>query len=269
MICNVCFHHCHLTEGQVGFCRVRTNKAGKNVSVGYGLLTSMAMDPIEKKPFARYHPGSKILSVGSFGCNLRCPFCQNYTIAQAGKEQSHYRSLNAGELVEIAKRSDNLGIAFTYNEPLLNYEYIMDCSKELRKIHKKCVVVTNGCVEKHIIEMLLPHVDAWNIDCKGFDQSCYDQLNGNLEDVKRTIAMAAKVSHVEVTSLIVPGINDDPSLFAKEIDWLASISIDMPLHITRYFPCYTYSEPATSMESMYALYDIAEKKLKYVYLGNC
>lgn len=269
MICELCFHHCHLHEGQTGFCHIRMNQSGKNVSCGYGWLTSMAWDPIEKKPFKRFFPGSYILSVGSFGCNLTCPFCQNHTISQIGKNQAHAQYYEAKSLVQLADRSDNLGIAFTYNEPLINYEYIIDCAKKLKKIHKKCLVVTNGCVSPAIIDTLLPYVDAWNIDCKGFCQSCYNILNGCFQDVQYAIEKASGASHVEVTSLIVPGINDDLPAFKEEINWLASIDRDIPLHITRYFPRFHYDKKATSLDVLHSFYHCAKEKLTYVYLGNC
>lgn len=270
MICPLCFHNCDLKEGQTGFCLARKCVDGKVIDLNYGKITSLALDPIEKKPFKRFYPGSYILSVGSYGCNLKCPFCQNSSISyDTGREV--YCDLSPEELVDIAlKESDNIGIAFTYNEPSVGYEYMYDTFKLAHKNKLKCVIVTNGTLSTPYLEKILPYVDAMNIDLKGFDQSCYDKLQGNLEAVKESIALASKYTHVEVTSLIVPTINDSLEMMEEEAKWLASLDPEIVLHITRFFPAFKMTnQRPTSLDLINEMVGIAKKYLKYVCKGNC
>ena len=270
-ICGLCPHACALEEGQTGFCLARTNQNGKIVPKAYGLLTSLALDPIEKKPFAEYMPGHMILSAGSFGCNMKCPFCQNYEISYAASCEN--REVAPEELVAMAvqeKVHDNIGLAFTYNEPFINYEYVRDCFTLARKKGLKCILVTNGMISQKALQELLPYVDAMNIDLKGFRPEIYQRLQGDLECVKANIMLSASVCHVEVTSLIVPGINDELKDMEEEAKWLADINPDMILHITRFFPRYHMSDcEPTSIELIDALVKIASRYLKHVYRGNC
>ena len=273
VVCTLCPRGCRLAEGQTGWCRGRICHEGKIVPQNYGRLTSVALDPIEKKPLARFHPGSFILSVGSFGCNLCCPFCQNYTISQAGADFAT-QDVTPAELVALAKElasrpAGNLGVAFTYNEPLISYEFVRDTAKLLRAAGLKVVLVTNGMINAGLFQELLPLVDAFNIDLKGWRQEVYDVCGGSLAAVKQNIAAAAKATHVEVTTLIVPGLNDSAEEMAAEAKWLASISTDLPLHISRYFPRWQAVEPATPVAVIYEFADIARKYLSYVYTGNC
>jgi pyruvate formate lyase activating enzyme len=205
--CAICPHRCAIEEGQTGFCRARTNAGGKIVCANYGKLTSLALDPIEKKPLARFHPGSFILSAGSYGCNMRCPFCQNCSISMAGGEAETFevspRELATAALRERAR--GNIGIAFTYNEPLVGYEFVYDCSVLAREAGLFNVLVTNGTVCEEPLVKFLPYIDAMNIDLKAFTQEKYRALGGWLDTVRRTIALAAKSCHVEVTTLVVPG----------------------------------------------------------------
>ncbi len=269
--CPICFHHCRLTDGQTGICLTRQNKNGRLIAAGYGKITSLALDPIEKKPLFRFYPNRPILSVGSFGCNLACPFCQNHEISQTS--QVSYRMITPEELIHLAlelkESHNNIGIAFTYNEPLLNYEYIIDCGKLAKPNHLDIVLVTNGTAEADIISRLLPFVSAMNIDVKAFSEDAYRKLGGDLKSVKQTVALASKTCHIELTTLIVEGINDDCDLFRNEIDWIASIDEEIPLHITRSFPRYqmTTIKP-TPVAFLQELKQIAEEKLRYVYLGN-
>ena len=213
-VCPVCPHHCRLKEGAIGRCHARTNRGGKVESANYGKLTSIALDPIEKKPLAFFHPGSKVLSVGSFGCNMACPFCQNYDIAYAG--ENHFvelRSATPEKLVEIAldtKSEGNIGIAYTYNEALVGYEFVRDTAKLISEAGMLNILVTNGNTELSILEEILPYIDAMNIDLKCFTEEGYKSLGGNLETVKAFIARSHEQSHIEITSLIVPGLNDSP-----------------------------------------------------------
>lgn len=270
--CTLCFHHCQLDEGQTGFCRARAGRGNKIVPLNYGRLTSLALDPIEKKPLRRFHPGSQILSVGSFGCNLRCPFCQNASIAQVGSE-TPTRNVTPEELANLARElvpRGNIGVAYTYNEPLVGYEYVRDCAERIHQAGLLNVLVSNGTIEEKPWRELLPLIDAANIDLKGFNDSWYRSLSGDLATVKRNIAIAAEHCHVEVTTLIIPDSNDSPAEMQAEAKWLAAINPDIPLHISRFFPRHHMTNhPPTPVDTIYHLADIAREHLRYVYTGNC
>ena len=270
--CTLCFHHCQLDEGQTGFCRARAGRGDKIVPLNYGRLTSLALDPIEKKPLRRFHPGSQILSVGSFGCNLRCPFCQNASIAQVGSE-APTRNVTPEELTNLARElvpRGNIGVAYTYNEPLVGYEYVRDCAERIRQAGLLNVLVSNGTIEEKPWRELLPLIDAANIDLKGFNDSWYRSLSGDLATVKRNIILAAEHCHIEVTTLIIPDSNDSPAEMQAEAKWLAAINPDIPLHISRFFPRHHMTNrPPTPVYTIYHLADIAREHLQYVYTGNC
>ena len=270
--CGLCFHRCSLDEGRTGLCRARANRGGRIVPLGYGRLTSLALDPIEKKPLRRFHPGSLILSAGSFGCNLRCPFCQNAEISMAGAEFPT-REYTPEALVQLAlalKPRGNIGVAYTYNEPLVGYEYVRDCAALARKAGLLNVLVTNGTIEDAPWRQLLPLIDAVNIDLKGFSEDWYRSLGGDLETVKRSIATAAQFCHVEVTTLIVPGGNDGEGEMRALSSWLASVSPDIPLHVSRFFPRHLMTDrPATPVETVCRLAEAARERLNFVYTGNC
>ena len=272
-VCPVCPHHCLLAEGQTGRCRTRKNREGKIVSINYGKLTSLMLDPIEKKPLRRFFPGSRILSVGSFGCNLACPFCQNYEISMADSGQAHWQEATPEALAGLAQEYQsygNIGVAFTYNEPLVGYEFVRDTARLVRERGMKNVLVTNGCAEPLVLEELLPYVDAMNIDLKGFTGEWYEKLGGDLETVKRFIARAAQDCHVELTTLIVPGENDSEEEMDREARWIASLDWEIPLHVTRFFPQYRMADKApTPVERVYRLRNTAAQWLRYVYVGNC
>ena len=272
-ICGLCPHHCRLEEGQIGLCRARGNVDGTILPLNYGKITSIALDPIEKKPLMRFRPGSFILSVGSFGCNLRCPFCQNHEISQAGQEFRH-QTVMPEQLVQIAETlaaepQGNLGVAFTYNEPLIGVEFLRDTAFLLKKRGMKVVLVTNGMMEEAPFRELLPLVDAMNIDLKAFHGEFYHWIGGDLETVKRNIRLAAGACHVEVTTLVIPGKNDSAGEMAREAEWLAGISPELPLHISRYFPRFRSEIPATEVAVIYRLAEVARQHLSYVYEGNC
>ena len=271
IVCPVCFHHCALAEGQTGLCRARGNRGGEVVSLSYGLVTSIALDPVEKKPFNRWQSGKYILSVGTFGCNLSCAFCQNAPISQVG-EEAETDSLSPERLADLAKEfvsRDNVGAAFTYNEPLVGWEYVYDAAKLLHEKDLLVALVTNGTAEPEIMERLLPYVDAMNIDLKTWSAESYKKLGGDLDTVKRTIARAAKSCHVEVTTLAAPGISDSVGDMDEEAAWLASISEELPLHISRYFPRWKMDAPPTPLATVEALCETARRHLRYVYAGNC
>ena len=272
IICHVCPHHCRLEEGRLGRCHARCGKGDTTVSVNYGKITSIALDPIEKKPLAFFCPGSHILSVGSFGCNMSCPFCQNYDISTVGED--FFRKLyhlSPEELVTIASDhipEGNIGVAYTYNEAMVGYEYVRDCAKLVHERGMKNVLVTNGMAELSVLEEVLPYIDAMNIDLKAFTENAYKKLGGDLDTVKRFITKSAEASHIEITSLIVPGLNDSPEEMEKEAEWIAGMDPGIPLHITRYFPRYKMMEKATDIELMKRLKSAAEKHLSRVLLGN-
>ncbi|MDO4804039.1 MAG: radical SAM protein [Lachnospiraceae bacterium] len=271
-ICPVCPHHCRLKEGAYGRCRARKNVEGSVVPINYGKLTALALDPIEKKPIAFFHPGSYVLSVGSFGCNLSCPFCQNYEIAAAGEETAgRMIELAPWQLRDLAKEEiprGNIGVAYTYNEALVGYEYVRDAAKLVHEAGLLNVLVTNGMAELPILEEFLPYMDAMNIDLKGFRPEIYKYLGGDFETVKRFIARSAKECHVELTTLIVPGMNDDFEDMRREAEWIAEIDSDIPLHITRYFPRHKMKKPPTDIKVMRRLKAVAEESLSRVLLGN-
>ncbi len=272
MICAICPHRCDIAEGHTGFCRARTNAGGVISCNNYGKLTALALDPVEKKPLYRFHPRSLILSAGSYGCNLCCPFCQNSDISMAdARIPTTFVSPDA--LVQKAlslKNQGNIGIAFTYNEPLVGYEYVRDTAILAHEHELKTVLVTNGMICEEPLLALLPRIDALNIDLKAFTQRFYDRICGDLATVKRAIGLAAARCHVEVTTLVVPGENDG----ADEIDalaaFLAGIDPALPLHLTRFFPRYRMQNAsATPVSDIHKLCGVARRHLKHVYPGNC
>ena len=271
--CELCFHRCSLNEGQTGLCRARANRGGAVVPINYGKAVSLALDPIEKKPLRRFRPGSMILSVGSFGCNLRCPFCQNHEISMAGEGELRTEDISPEALAALAEElapRGNIGAAYTYNEPLVGYEYVRDCAQAVHARGLCNVLVTNGTIAEAPWRALLAHIDAANIDLKGFTDAWYKRLGGDLETVKRSIALAAERCHVEVTTLLIPGENDSEDEIRALSRWLAGVSPDIPLHLSRFFPRYRMTDrPPTAVESVYRLADAAREALNYVYTGNC
>ncbi|MBR1914620.1 MAG: AmmeMemoRadiSam system radical SAM enzyme [Lachnospiraceae bacterium] len=271
-VCDVCMHACTLRDGDTGVCRVRRNIEGVIKSVNYGSITSIALDPIEKKPLRHFHPGSPILSVGSFGCNLSCAFCQNHEISQHGGDSVRAYEYTPHELLEIAvraaKEEGSIGLAYTYNEPLIGYEFVRDTARLIHEAGMLNVLVTNGEVNIKILEEILPYTDAMNIDLKGFRDDIYKRLGGDLDMVKSFIKRAVRDSHVEITSLIVPGYNDDPEDMRKEAEWIASVDPGIPLHITRYFPAFRYDAPPTGIGLIEKMVGVASAYLDNVYPGN-
>ena len=276
--CDVCFRGCELGEGQVGACMARVCRDNKIIAENYGCITSIALDPIEKKPLNMFYPGSMILSVGSYGCNLKCPFCQNVSISLADdrvRPQAEYIEPKA--LCDIAvglKAKGNIGIAYTYNEPLVGYEYVRDTARLIRAEDMKNVVVTNGSVNEKILEEILPYIDAFNIDLKCFNEEYYKNvLKGDFETTKRFIEMAVRSAHVELTSLIIPDENDTEEEMRELSSWVHELEIKcdkhIPLHISRFFPRSNYSDrQPTDVRKILRLAEVAREKLKYVYEGN-
>ena len=283
--CEVCFRHCKLEEGQKGFCGSRICKDGIVQAANYGRITAMALDPIEKKPLRRFHPGSKILSIGSYGCNLRCPFCQNHEISWSPEvrklaRQSEYLSpREIAQTAELYVKEGNIGVAYTYNEPLISYEFVRDTARLVKKNGMVNVLVTNGTAELSVLEELAPYIDAMNIDLKGFTKRYYeDVLDGNLDMVKEFIIQAVKTCHVELTTLIVPGENDSVEEMRELTEFVTSlrnakgetIGAGIPLHVSRFFPQFHMTDrAATDVKNVYRLAEVAGERLKYVYTGNC
>lgn len=278
--CHVCFRHCEIPEGGIGACGARTNRSGHIVAGNYARLTALALDPIEKKPLRRFHPGSLILSVGSYGCNLRCPFCQNHSISWS-REALHLatagtKHVSPEALVDLAKQlqeKGNIGLAFTYNEPLVGYEYVRDAAELAHEKGLVTVMVTNGTASLPVLEELSPHIDAMNIDLKGFTEAYYrDVLGGNLTMVKDFVQEAARCCHVELTTLIVPGENDTAEEMRALCQWVAGLDDGegaIPLHISRFFPQFHMMDrEATPVEQIYTLTAVAKEYLEYVYPGN-
>ena len=269
--CHLCPRHCQLEEGQIGYCNARVMKGNVSKPLSYGKLTSLALDPIEKKPLSMFHPGKRILSVGSFGCNMSCYFCQNYGISRAGTDDSRWQEFSPEELCALAIElvpKGNIGIAFTYNEPMLNLEFISDCADILKVKELKTVVITNGnfCIDA--VGNVIKKVDAFNIDLKGFSDSWYRKLGGDFDTVKAFIQEACKTVHVEITTLVVPGQNDSTEEIDALARWLAGISPDIPLHLSRYFPRYKALDAPTDKQALFNLAEIARLHLKYVFVGN-
>ena len=283
--CDVCFRHCVIAEGKLGFCGARTCENGKVVQANYGRITSLALDPIEKKPLNRFYPGSLILSAGSYGCNLRCPFCQNYEISWSEEAWKFAKTADVCTPEDLARAAayyqnqGNIGIAFTYNEPLIGYEFILDTAKLIKKLGMKTVLVTNGSAELHVLEKLSPYIDAMNIDLKGFTDRYYREvLKGDRKTVMDFIARAAQICHVEVTTLIIPGENDSEEEMDALSSWIAGLTDEhgkrigqtIPLHISRFFPRFHMQDRrATEVRLVYRLAEVARRNLTYVYTGNC
>ncbi|MCX5800647.1 MAG: AmmeMemoRadiSam system radical SAM enzyme [Candidatus Eisenbacteria bacterium] len=265
--CDLCPHHCTLSGGQAGICMGRVNENGKLYSSNFGQVVSASLDPIEKKPLYHFFPGSLIFSVGPNGCNFRCPYCQNWEISQ---RETHTSFVPPHELVRNAGRDGSVGIAYTYAEPLIWYEYVLECSKLAREAGLVNVLVTNGFIEKAPLAELLPLIDALNIDVKSVREEFYKKLcKASLEPVLRTCETAKKVCHVEITNLLIPGENTGKEDVTELVRWIASkLGKDTPLHFSRYFPHYKFAAEATTESTLFTAYEIGKKELFYCYVGN-
>ena len=308
--CPVCPHNCCLAPGARGLCRARRNVGGVVVAENYGRVTSLALDPVEKKPLARFMPGSYVVSVGSYGCNLSCPFCQNHEISQAGPEDVAWRELSPEGLVELtadaATRDPRVaGVAFTYNEPLVGWEYVRDAAELAKSRGLVSVLVSNGCAELGVIAELAPLIDAANIDLKGFSPEFYRKCGGGrghgdargdglsrggggygrddarggdaaLACVRATIErLAAEPGcHLEVTTLVVPGMNDSEAELDAIARWLASLdggrgAREIVHHVTRFFPRWRMTDVGpTPVETVRRLAEVSHRHLDHVFVGN-
>lgn len=271
--CNLCPHHCRLDNGKTGICLVRNNIGGDLFSVNYEKMSAITPDPIEKKPLYHFYPGKKILSIGSVGCNLKCKFCQNYEISQTAVDDFAFlKSYTSDEVVNLAlEDSENIGIAYTYNEPIIWYEFVLECAHKAQESGLKNVLVSNGFINPEPLKQLLPFIDAFSIDLKSFNNDFYKNLTSSklapvLQSIKQ-IKQSGK--HLELTNLVITGLNDDETEFSKMVDWIASeCGEDTVLHISRYFPMFKIKNLPTEEAKLESLYEIATRKLHYVYLGN-
>jgi len=265
--CRLCPNLCVVKEGSSGRCMVRKNESGTLLTHSYGNTVTAAIDPIEKKPLYHFMPGSPILSIGPNGCTLTCDHCQNWQISQ---EQAPVRYISPEELVTLAGQDGSVGVAFTYTEPLIWFEYLIDALPLLTGAGLKSVLVTNGYLNEEPARQIVPLVDAFNVDLKSFDDSFYRKYcGGSIEPVKAFIELAARHAHVEVTCLVIPGLNDSREDIGRMARWLASVSKEIPLHLSRFFPRFRMDDrPPTPQETLEMAYTAAREYLDYVYVGN-
>ncbi|HRX12210.1 MAG TPA: AmmeMemoRadiSam system radical SAM enzyme [Draconibacterium sp.] len=271
--CDLCPWNCVLKPNQTGMCKVRSNENGQLITHVYNKIAAFGIDPIEKKPLYHFHPGKNILSIGEVGCNLHCSFCQNHRISQCfASDFNGFYKLDSKQIVEKARQTDNnIGVAYTYNEPFTFYEFMFETAKLARENGLKNVVVSNGYINPDPLKKLLPFIDAFNIDLKAFSEEFYrKQTKGNLEPVLETLQIiAGSKSHLEITNLVIPGLNDDETNFEKMVKWIAeNLGNEVPLHLSRYFPKYEMDLLPTSTLKLETLYNMAKQYLNHVYLGN-
>ncbi len=269
--CLLCPHNCKIAEGKTGICGVRKSTGNSIDLLTYGVISGYALDPIEKKPLYHFYPGTNILSAGSYGCNMRCDFCQNYNISQ--QTLASYPSHTEPEKVikDAQAALNNIGIAFTYNEPVIWFEFIRDVAMKAKKKGLRIVMVSNGYVNREPLEEIISFTDAFNIDLKAFNPDFYRKLTGaELEPVKETLKLIGKSTrHLEITTLIIPGQNDDIAEMEAEAEWIANeLGKEVPLHLSRYFPMFKREDPSTPDNTLAKLFEAASKHLHYVYLGN-
>ncbi|NQU53225.1 MAG: AmmeMemoRadiSam system radical SAM enzyme [Bacteroidetes bacterium] len=271
--CELCPWNCELNPEQIGICKVRTNQNGKLTTSVYDKVATLGVDPIEKKPLYHFYPGKNTLSIGEVGCNLQCSFCQNHRISQCyANEFDGFHDITSEKIVnEAAKTWNNIGIAYTYNEPLTFYEFLLDTAKLARKSGLKNIVVSNGYINEKPLKKLLPHIDAFNVDLKAFSEKFYsEQTKGKLEPVLQALKVIARSNvHLEITNLVIPNLNDDENQFTEMVKWIASeLGDQIPLHLSRYFPQHKMQQTPTPIKKLETLYVIAKRHLQHVYLGN-
>ena len=270
VLCRLCPHNCKIKPDRLGACRVRKNIDGVLYSMNYGRVASIALDPIEKKPLYHFYPGTNIVSAGTFGCNLKCSFCQNWSIAHKEATTVEVMPEQLVKKAVEAKHLGNIGIAYTYNEPSIWYEYVLETAKLAREQQLVNVLVTNCFINLEPLRELLPYIDALNIDVKAYTSGFYKNIcKGELEAVKATVKEAAPVCHIEVTTLVIPGLNDSTAEIGELSKWLASISKEIPLHLSRFFPNYLMQDrPSTPLATLEQAHAEASKYLSHVHLGN-
>ncbi len=265
--CELCPHFCLIEPDKIGICKVRKNIKGRLYSLNYAKISSLALDPIEKKPLYHFHSGEYILSVGTSGCNLKCLFCQNWSISQ---ETPDLKQISSEFLVQEAKSNDSFGIAYTYNEPFIWYEFVFDTARLAKENGLRNVLVTNGFINPKPLKDMLQFIDAMNIDLKSIGNNFYkDYCKASLKPVLETIKTSSRYCHVELTNLVISGLNDKEENFIQLRDWIYdNLGPDAILHISRYFPCYKMNIIPTPIDTLKKAQEIIGKKLRYVYLGN-
>jgi pyruvate formate lyase activating enzyme len=269
--CLLCPHYCKLMPGKTGICGVRKNTGDKIELLTYGVISGYSLDPVEKKPLYHFFPGQNILSIGSFGCNMKCDFCQNFHISQEIPESLLPDSTPDKIVKDALAIEKNIGIAFTYNEPVIWFEFMRDVAEIIKEKGLSTVMISNGFVNSEPLNEIIKFIDAFNIDLKAFNNNFYRQLTGaEIEPVKNSLKqIASSGKHLEITTLIISGQNDDEREMASLSEWIAGeLGKDVPLHLSRYFPMYKRDDPSTSEGTLKRLFDIAAGNLDYVYLGN-
>lgn len=271
--CRLCPHQCHLEEGQRGFCGVRINQDNRMVSLTYGCISSLCVDPIEKKPLYHFYPGSQVLSIGSIGCNLKCCFCQNWSIAHA-ENADGLKKIDDLSFADLAIREKCRSVAFTYNEPIVSAEYVIDVFKECRKKDIKTVAVTNGYIDQQAREDFFRYVDAVNVDLKSFSDDFYAKIcQGRLQPVLDTLRYLLKKTKVwvEITMLVIPGKNDSDQEINAMTQWVRkNLAADIPIHFSAFYPNFRMLDvSATPLEALHHIRKIAMNNgLRFVYTGN-
>jgi pyruvate formate lyase activating enzyme len=270
-VCTICPHNCRITNGKTGICGVRKNNGGNIELLTYGVISGYALDPSEKKPLYHFFPGYNILSIGSYGCNMRCDFCQNHHISQNIPESIMPSAFPAEIANNALSAKMNIGVAFTYNEPVIWFEYVKETAAMVKKNGMYTALVTNGFVNPDPLKELLEVTDAFNVDLKAFNNNFYKKLTrASLEPVKNSLKLiAGSGRHLEITTLLVTGQNDNLSEMESQVKWIADeLGNNVPFHLSRYFPMYKREDPATSDETLQRHFEMASKHLNYVYIGN-
>jgi len=267
ILCELCPRACKIKNGEEGDCWAYKNVDGKLFAKNYGRVVTATYDPIEKKPFFHYYPNSTVLSVGHNGCNLKCQFCQNGDIALERKDS---KDISLQTLLDYSGKSHSIGVAYTFTEPLVWFEYLIDATRKLKGIGQKNVLVTNGYINDVPLQDLLPYVDAVNISIKSMREEAYQKyMEGHVDTVLNAVRTSFQKTHLEVTYLVIPGISDSDKELGDFVDFMLSVSPDIPVHIKRFFPHYKMTDtPVTPNETMVKAYKMATEKLHYVYLTD-
>ena len=271
--CLLCPHNCLIADEQMGICRVRKNFNGELFESTFGMISAMHSDPIEKKPLYHYFPGASIFSIGSIGCNLKCKFCQNYQISQfVDDDFQTLKKITSTEIISISKNvKNNIGIAYTYNEPTVWFEFMLETAEKAKGNNLKNIMITNGFINKKPLQELLNFMDAFNVDLKSFSENFYKNItSSSLNPIKETLkTIRNSGKHLEITNLIIPTLNDDKNFFEEMIQWIKNeLGENTVLHLSKYFPNYKMKISETPDSTMNNLFHRAKNHLKYVYLGN-
>ena len=267
--CRVCPNNCVIPDGGRGICGVR-GAENRTLHLPYhGAISAAAMDPVEKKPLYHYKPASSVFSIGFYGCSLSCPFCQNHHISKSFPQPAKLNFSSPTDIVEAAESNGAESIAYTYSEPLIHYEWLLECTAAARAAGLRNIIVTNGYLNPDRFDDLLENTDALNIDLKSFNPDFYRrELKGRLQPVLDFITVSARTAHVELTTLIIPGKNDSEEEIRAAADFISSTDVNIPWHLSAYYPTFKYSLPPTSPDKLIRLAETASEKLNFVYTGN-